>query len=422
MIKKFILSICLFFSLVSFAQEGTSSPYSYYGIGDVKFKGTAENRAMGGLTIFPDSIHVNFQNPASYTNLRLTAFSIGGTYLTTKLKTSSQEEKARRTAMDYLAVGIPMGKFGAGFGLMPYSSVGYKIKTVGTNSESDEITEVYSGTGGLNKAFVGFGYAISSKFSLGVDLSYNFGKIETNSLRTVEDYENGFVQNDSRENNTSNLNGATFTAGLGYQAKINKKLSVFSSLTFSPESKLKVENNRKTETISYTGFGSNMEIDVENKTIKLPAKFSFGVGIGEFKKWMIGTEVTFQQSSSMSNRFNDIYNAKYNVHFENAVKYNIGGYFIPNYNSFSSYWNKVTYRGGLRYENTGLAFDDKSINDLGMTIGLGLPIPGAFSNVNVGFEFGKKGTTSAGLVQENYANISIGLSFNDKWFTKRLYN
>ena len=58
MIKKIIISACLFLSLMSFAQEGTSSPYSFYGIGDVRFKGTLENRSMAGLSIMPDSIHI----------------------------------------------------------------------------------------------------------------------------------------------------------------------------------------------------------------------------------------------------------------------------------------------------------------------------------------------------------------------------
>jgi hypothetical protein len=43
MIKKLIIAACLLLSVVSFAQQGTASPYSYY-IGDVK--GTAEIRSM----------------------------------------------------------------------------------------------------------------------------------------------------------------------------------------------------------------------------------------------------------------------------------------------------------------------------------------------------------------------------------------
>ena len=82
---------------------------------------------------------------------------------------------------------------------------------------------------------------------------------------------------------------------------------------------------------------------------------------------------------------------------------------------------KVTYRAGLRYENTGLLINNKAINDMGMTAGFGLPIIGVFSNINIGLEYGKRGTTLSNLVQENYTNISIGLSLNDKWFQKRRY-
>jgi long-subunit fatty acid transport protein len=420
MIKKFIVPAFLLFSVISFAQQATSSPYSFYGIGDVKFKGTAENRAMGGLTIFSDSIHLNFQNPASYTSLKLTTFSLGGTYLTTKLTTSSQSEKARRTAMDYLAVGLPFGKFGVGFGLMPYSSVGYNIesRTLATTTPvAPEEIRKYTGSGGLNKVFAGIGYEFSPNLSVGLDFSYNFGKIETYSLRFVDGLQYG-----SREKNLSDISGATFTAGATYKTKINSKLSGFGSLTFSPETKLRSTNERNIATIQYSSSGAEilvdpLDIDVANTTIKMPSKVALGFGIGQNKKWMLGTEVTFQQSSGMGNRFNDITNVK----FENAIKYNIGGFYIPNYTSFSKYFEKITYRAGLRYENTGLIINNKSINDLGVTAGFGLPIIGAFSNINIGVEYGKRGTTSANLVQENYTNITIGLSLNDKWFQKKRF-
>ena len=421
MIKKLIVPAFLIFTVISFAQQGTASPYSFYGIGDVKFKGTAENRAMGGLTIFSDSIHLNFQNPASYTSLKLTTFSLGGTYLTTKLKTSSQSENARRTAMDYLAVGLPLGKFGVGFGLMPYSSVGYNIQSRISATTTPLVTPAqikkFTGNGGLNKVFAGAGYAFTPNFSAGLDFSYNFGKIETYSLRFVEGLQYG-----SREKNLSDMSGVTFTAGLNYKTKINSKLSGFGSLTYSPESNLKATNERNIATIQYSTSGSEIIIDpvdinVDDTNIKMPSKLALGFGIGQNKKWMLGTEVTFQQSSGMGNRFNDITKVK----FENAIKYNIGGFYIPNYTSFSKYFQKITYRAGLRYENTGLIINNKSINDLGVTAGFGLPIIGVFSNINIGVEYGKRGTTSANLVQENYTNITIGLSLNDKWFQKKRF-
>ena len=75
----------------------------------------------------------------------------------------------------------------------------------------------------------------------------------------------------------------------------------------------------------------------------------------------------------------------------------------------------------MRYENTGLIINNKSINDLAITAGFGLPIIGVFSNVNIGVEYGKRGTTAANLVEENYTNITIGFSLNDKWFQKKRF-
>jgi hypothetical protein len=150
----------------------------------------------------------------------------------------------------------------------------------------------------------------------------------------------------------------------------------------------------------------------------IPQKLSLSAGFGLPKKWSVASEITFQNTSEMSNRFNDITNAVY----ENSTRYAIGGYFIPKYNSFTSYWDKVTYRAGFRHENLGLVINNQSITDTAFTFGLGLPLGGTFSNVNLGFELGKKGTASYNLVQENYGSISIGLVFNDKWFIRRKIN
>jgi hypothetical protein len=51
-----------------------------------------------------------------------------------------------------------------------------------------------------------------------------------------------------------------------------------------------------------------------------------------------------------------------------------------------------------------------------------LPLGGAFSNANVGVEFGKRGTKKASLIEENYTNLLLSLSLNDRWFIRRKYD
>jgi hypothetical protein len=115
-----------------------------------------------------------------------------------------------------------------------------------------------------------------------------------------------------------------------------------------------------------------------------------------------------------------------NSSFENASSFAIGGFYLPNYNAFSSYFKRVTYRAGARFQNTGLLINNESINEFGISFGLGLPIgptnTNIFSEVNMGFEFGQRGTKNQNLIQENFFNFNVSLSFNDRWFDKFKYN
>lgn len=412
MIKKFIVVVTLLIATFSWAQDNTSSPYSFYGAGELKFRGTQDSRSMGDLNIMGDSIQLNLVNPASFSRLKLTTFAIGGTSNFNNLNTETGSEKAQRTTLDYLAIGLPLGKFGFSFGITPYSAVGYKIQSLSTDASR---IKSYAGEGNINRVFIGGGYNINKKFSVGLDFSYNFGKIETKAFDFILE---PFIGLGSRETNTSNIKGISANIGLLYNTPINSKLDLFTSFTFRPESKLNIENDRKLATISYTINGTEIisnqqDVAVNDTKLVVPTKFSFGAGIGNSKKWLIGTEITFTENSNLSNRFEDIIGSTY----ENSTKFSLGGFYIPKYDSFSNYFSRVVYRAGFRYENTGLILKDKSINDYGMNFGLGLPV--GVSKVNLGFEFGKRGTIYSGLIEENYFNLSIGLSLNDIWFKKR---
>ncbi len=413
MIKRILVLACLLLTFMAQAQDATSSPYSFYGLGDQKFKGTIENRSMGGLSVFQDSIHVNLQNPAQYAHLKRTTLATAATYQTTTLKTDDQKENARRTNLDYLAFGFPMGKFGAGFGLMPYTAVGYQVNSTAPND--GQITRSYEGSGGVNKAYLGGAYKINNNFSVGAEFNYYFGSIETTSLYAVSD-----VQYGTQEFNESQASGSSVNLGVTYKGKINAKMVAMGSFTYSPEGKVKLDNMRRVSTVQVKADGGftvidPVLVDVADTDVALPSKFTLGGGFGVPSKWMVGTEVTMSDDSSFGNRFNDIDN----ITFDNGMKYSLGGYFTPNYNSYSNYLNLITYRAGFKYEKTGLIVNTRSIEDVSVTAGMGFPIGGNFSNINIGIEYGKRGTTASGLVQENYLNVSVGLSFSDRWFVKR---
>lgn len=417
MIKNIIAGFCLLCSGVVFSQESSASPYSYYGLGDQKFKGTVENVSMGGLGILRDSLHVNLQNPATYNSLLNTSFTIGANNSVTSLKTDDAKEKANRTTLNYLGIGVPVtNKFGVAVGLMPYTAVGYKVDNTTADVNAIERFTRFNGKGGLNRVFFGASYAITPKLSVGADVNYNFGNIDTKSIVAISN-----VQYATREENASHYGGASFNLGATYQTKLKNGLSWLSSMTYTPSSTLNATTTRNIATITLGSSGNEVVIDdtdeLEYKEkSSLPSAFSLGTGFGELNKWFAGVQYTGQGSNELGNRFD----ATDNASFKNSYRVSLGGYYIPKYNSFTSYLSRVTYRAGLKYENTGLVINNEDITDIGFSFGLGLPM-GGYSNLNLGCEIGKRGTTNAGLVQENYFNFHVSLSFNERWFVKRKY-
>lgn len=435
MIKKLVLVFIAVFTISSYGQEGTASPYSFYGIGSLKFKGTVENRSMGGLSIYTDSIHINLRNPASYAGKNLemlnnesrpVKFTVGGSNNALKLKSDSGSDQASSATFDYLALSVPVGKFGFGFGLLPYTAVGYKLESKDLNGN---IRDKFKGKGGVNKAFLGFGYQINKEFSIGVDFQYNFGNVQNSTITYSYDSDGFLTQYQSRESNRSDLSGLNLNLGLSYKTMLNEKLELVSGLTYMPESNLVSKNERSISTITINSTtGQEFAINTINTDLEamgllesdlvIPSKFSIGTGIGEPRKWFVGAEYTMQKTSNFSNKLYSSSTTKY----EDGSTISLGGFFIPQYNSFSGYFKRVVYRAGMHYEKTGLNIENESINEFGIAFGVGLPVGSFFSNANLGFELGKRGTTNSNLIQENFINFQISLSLNDRWFVKRKYD
>lgn len=418
MIKNFFVVIALLVLTFNYAQEGTSSPYSFYGIGELKFKGTVENQSMGGLSFYSDSIHTNLRNPAALADIKRTVFTVGLSHNSTQYKNSSVTETQNSASFDYLSLGFPVSpKLFVNTGLLSYSSVGYNILSETSNNgllQRDELT----GNGGLNKVFLSLGYKLSENLNIGITGNYAFGKLENESERVVENVLLG-----TREVNNSELSGVDFNFGLSYKMKILEDLTFRTGIAFSPEAAITSKNSRQISTFhDLTPVSETEDVDLEAAGLKetdliLPTNVSFGVGLGKEYKWFVGTEVQSIKTGNFKNSF--MYSP--NTEYKDAFTISLGGFYIPNYNSFTNYWSTVVYRAGIKFEETGLRIKNEEINNFGISFGLGLPVRN-FSNINFDFEYGKRGTLNAGLIEENYFNVKLSLSLIDKWFVQRKYD
>ena len=115
------------------AQVTTSSPYSRFGLGNIKGSLLPQLRAMGGISTAVNKVtgfnYINMQNPASYSGITLTTIDIGMSANLTNLSKNDLTESSFNSTFSHLAFAIPVSRKSAiSFGIMPYSDLGYSYK------------------------------------------------------------------------------------------------------------------------------------------------------------------------------------------------------------------------------------------------------------------------------------------------------
>ena len=419
MIKNLVKIFLLIFTNIALSQSGTNSPYSYIGLGEVNFRGNQINRFMGGLEVYNDSIHANLSNPSSYAKLLLTTYSIGLNYSNNQLSDTNDSKSLISSGLDYIGIAIPTKKFGFGFGIIPFTSVGYKLSQIDDSSSSD-ILNRYEGDGGINKVFFSLGLYLLKNLSFGVTINYDFGKLKYQTSKFLDDVYLGTVLI-----NESSISGLDIKLATNYEIPVNSKIDLHMMVSYVPQGLLN-SNNKRLLITSPLSDSSNIseiiEIDLAETgldftEIQLPSSSIVGFGLGRKSKWFAGAQYIMTNSSNFKNSFNTLPNVSY----KDGSQFSIGGFYIPDYSSITSYWKRVVLRMGFRHEVTGIFKNNFGINETGINFGAGLPLPG-YSNVNIGFEYGSRGTKNSNILNEKFWTVRIGFSLNDRWFIKRKYN
>ncbi|KAB1151690.1 hypothetical protein F7018_18085 [Tenacibaculum aiptasiae] len=419
MIKRLLSGVLLLSTITITAQRNSASPYSYFGIGESFEAVTVEQASMGGIGVaLKDTHRLNFTNPASNADLRAATYGIGGSLSFLTVKEGNQSQSGNSTNLRYLALGFPIGKkAGMSLGLQPFSSVGYSLLD---NKDPNNVT-LYRGEGGASKIYASFGMYAFKGFSLGIEAGFIFGNL-TNSILN----QRVNVVFATRQEEKTQLRGGQFKFGAQYKRELKNKLQLYSGASVTLESNLSANGSERMYSLAFSSAGQEIPKDVlfnrnVSGDVSVPLKSVFGFGLGKENKWYVGVNQQFQSALSTSSSIvanGGVYK------YESSNKFSLGGYYIPKINSISSYWDRVVYRAGFRMEDTGLQVrtnnEFTSVKDFGINVGLGLPLPRQLSTLNIGFEYGQKGTTNNNLIKENYFNIRLSLSLNDiNWFKKR---
>lgn len=426
MIKRFFLLILLSAGLSLEAQSMGNSPYAIFGIGEVKYDNSVETSSMGGINtayIWDFNNSFNFKNPAANTNLEITSLRVQMNNENQYLKSdfNNLDITKHSSYLSNISIAFPITKkLKFGLGYQPYSSKKYDIitkKDIVIDGDSIVQANRFHGEGMLNTIQTAFGYEISKEFNVGLRSNFYFGKLSNVEELTFSNAE--LVSGFETSNKIKSFN---FTLGGTYQKKLknDRKFTAGATYTFGTTGDLKTQYLNSTYYYYYDQQVNVTEIDKKTSSDKnlIPTEFSLGLGYGKDAKWFTSAQVDYKKGSTtlfLGQPFT----------YEDSYRISAGGWYLPNYNDFRNYLNRVVYRFGAFYEKGNLNVNGTNINQYGVTAGVSLPFQKSnaakMSSVDIGLEFGKKGTLDNNLIRQGFLNLKIGINFADKWFQKRIY-
>lgn len=423
MIKRIFLLTFIAVGLSTYAQSIGNSPYAAFGIGEVKYDNSVETNAMGGINtayVWDFNNSFNFKNPAANTNLELTSFRVQVNNENQFFKSDFNNINVtkRSTYLSNISIAFPLSKkLKFGFGYQPYSSKKYEILTAKLLADSTLRANRFFGEGTLNTIQAAFGYQVNKDFALGFRTNFYFGK-----LSDIEEitYSNADLINGFETNNK--IKTFNFTLGTTYQKKLknDKKLTFGATYTFGTTGNLDTEYTNSTYYSAGDLKVNHTIIEQSNSKDKnlIPKEFSMGIGYGHDGKWFASTQLDYKKGTTTQ------FLGKPFV-YQDSYRISAGGWYLPNYNDFRNYLNRVVYRYGVFYEKGNLTINNTNINQYGITAGVTLPFEKSnavrMSGIDLGLELGRKGSLNNNLIMQNFFNVKIGINFADKWFQKTVY-
>ena len=416
-------------SFIANAQVTIQSPYSKFGVGNIKGALLPQLRSMGGISTAVSKHtffnNINMQNPASYAAINSTTLDLGLSGAYTQLKNTNLTEKSFNANIAHVALAFPVTKTSAlSFGILPYSELGYNFKStakVGNTTDNQKTVDyLYTGEGGLTKAYIGYGKQFGDHLRLGANIEYLFGNlIESRST----EYKNDPGSINSRIQDKNSVGGVNFSYGAQYDIRLDNKTTIVLGYSGVSNSALNSKQERYVTQYNIVNGSEGTALDTvlainNNQTkMKLPLVHNIGIALQKNDKWLIGIDYRMGKWSNFS-----IGGVKQNL--QDTYGFSLGGQFTPDFTAINSYFKKVEYRMGFQYDKTYIQMNQQDVKQMAVTFGLGLPLSntferGAFYKMNITAELGQRGSLANGLLQERYVNFHLGFTLNDaKWFQR----
>lgn len=393
-----LLSIC---SILEVSAQGGSN-YSIFGLGDINSTISAGYEGVGGTSIaLPLTSTVNLTNPALISQLTttrlVTGYRFNQNYIVSE-KSSLFQNNGNINGLSIAFVFDSSQKIAASMGLIPSTKVNFLVaKNFETQYLEQKIAgkSTYKGSGGLSNFFLNFGSKTIGGLYLGGTLFGNFGKIVYSQEVTYQSSYTFATYYDQED----------YFSGIGYKLgafyEINTSLSI--GTYYSDYGKLSLKR--------YKRYSSELTLDtafMEDMDINPPRSLGFGFSY-KTGKFIFGAD--YKQLIIKDLNYSNSEFGK----FRNGSEISIGGIRFGNPSRRADYLDRVDYRFGFAVNNLYYEIAGQNISEYKIAFGAAFPFAES-GLLDAALIFGKRGTTSNGLVSEYFGRLVIDFSIGETWF------
>lgn len=402
-------------------QANSGSVYSKIGIGYPVGLSNVSSQSMGLTGVSYNETYVaGLTNPAHWGH---TVYGLGAGSVGLKSYNAS-EGSANARNVDFginqfqLQLPVIRGKFGVSASFSPVTQSrfrNYQENVIDVGSGGAEDTLRYGienhGSGGANRAEVGFGWRITPHISVGYAASAVFISLD-------DAYTGAFADSDYQSvGYTLETSGTGFGNRFGTYIRIPELLGSEDQLGIGASVSLPVSIDAEREQTSDLGTSSLSTKEGENLgsgTITLPMTINAGLSYQPNRLTMFATEGTYEEWSGFENDFKS---SESNL-FTDRYKVGLGFRYFPYITGSNKFLSQFKYRLGASYDTGHLEMQGEKVNTLKFSLGLGILSPGSNSNssIDLNFEYGIRGTNSADLVKEQIWGLRLSLNLAEIMF------
>lgn len=395
--------ILCFTSLLVLAFGMLSAENSFYTQNGFGLKGSEISvRSMslgntGGAIL--DSLTLTSSNPAFWYDFETA--SLQGIFSYSSQESEKNSGGFEVSDFSSFSMKFPIGEFaGVAFGLKPDFRVNYETSNTEMLPFDGDTLEFLNDTeykGGISEAYIGFGYKIGSRLSVGLKSILSFGNY---------DFYN-FAQQKG-DNNKSNYHEKLKMAGFGTEIGVGWREKDKYAIAMS------YSINHRFNYRSIFNFYRGPDKSTSNKKLEMPSKFTLALQKKLMNQLYFTSDFYYLQGYSDLVEKVDFFS---NVKSDKSYYLGLGLERVHGEKKMKQFWKNLDYRLGAYYRTEPFYRQKGQIKDICLSAGLGIPLNFNMTMIDIGFQYiNRSGFLEDEIGKETIYKLNFGITTGGLWF------